>query len=134
MYLGRSDEGIGDIETALRLSPHENQVPEWQTRLCFAHELLGQWEQAIDWCTKVAVDNPSNGFALAAVAGAYASTGHDKEAKDLVAQLKKVAPTCTVQLWQQHRVSDDPTFNAQMDRAVEGLRKAGVPEGPVKTN
>jgi hypothetical protein len=31
-------------------------------------------------------------------------------------------------------LSNDPTFNAQMDRAVEGLRKAGVPEGPVKTN
>jgi hypothetical protein len=74
----------------------------------------------------VVVDNPTQGFALAALAGAYAWTGHDKEAKDAVDQRKKVAPTCTVQLW-QHRVSDDPTFNAQMDRAVEGLRRAGVP-------
>jgi tetratricopeptide (TPR) repeat protein len=132
MYLGRGDEGIGDIETALRLSPHENQVPEWQVNLCYAHDLLGQWEQAIDWCTRAA-NNSSHGSAQAALAGAYAWTGHDKEARDAVAQLKKVDPNFTVQLW-QHRVSDDPTFNAQMDRAVEGLRKAGVPEGPVKTN
>ena len=48
-------------------------------------------------------------------------------------ELKKVNPNFTVQVWQR-RVSDDPTFNAQMDRAVEGLRKAGAPEGPVKTN
>jgi class 3 adenylate cyclase/TolB-like protein/Flp pilus assembly protein TadD len=133
MYLGRGDEGISDIETALRLSPHENQVREWQTHLCYAHDLLGQWEQAIDWCTKAAANNPSHGFALAALANAYAWSGHDKEAKDVVAQLKRADPNFSVQLW-QHRVSDDPTFNAQMDRAVEGLRKAGVPEGPVKTN
>ena len=50
-----------------------------------------------------------------------------------MAQLKKVEPNFTVQLW-QHRVSDDPTFNAQMDRAVEGLRKAGAPEEPLKMN
>jgi hypothetical protein len=108
-------------------------VPEWQTRLCYAHDLLGQGEQAIDWCTKAAANNPSHGFALAPLAGAYAWTGHDKEAKDLVAQLKKVEPNFAVQLW-QHRVSDDPTFNAQMDRAVEGLRKAGSPKEPLKMN
>jgi hypothetical protein len=29
--------------------------------------------------------------------------------------------------------SDDPTFNAQYQRIIEGLRKAGLPEGE-KTN
>jgi hypothetical protein len=29
---------------------------------------------------------------------------------------------------------DDPTFNAQYQRIVEGLRKAGVPEGEKKAN
>jgi hypothetical protein len=30
--------------------------------------------------------------------------------------------------------SGDPTFNAQYQRIVEGLRKAGLPEGMAKTN
>jgi hypothetical protein len=30
--------------------------------------------------------------------------------------------------------SDDPTFNAQHQRMVEGLRKAGIPEGDKKPN
>jgi hypothetical protein len=30
--------------------------------------------------------------------------------------------------------SDDPTFKAQYSRYLEGLRKAGVPEGDKKTN
>jgi hypothetical protein len=34
----------------------------------------------------------------------------------------------------QERESNDPTFNSQMDRIVEGLRKAGVADGSVKTN
>jgi len=29
---------------------------------------------------------------------------------------------------------DDPTFKAECARIIEGLRKAGVPERPVKTN
>jgi len=34
-----------------------------------------------------------------------------------------------VQHWASIHWSDDPTFNAQNQRIVEGLRKAGVPEG-----
>jgi hypothetical protein len=30
--------------------------------------------------------------------------------------------------------SDDPTYNAQRARIVEGLRKSGLPEGDKKTN
>jgi hypothetical protein len=29
---------------------------------------------------------------------------------------------------------DDPTFKAELARIMEGLRKAGVPEGTAKTN
>ena len=133
MYVGRSGDGIADIETALRLSPHENQVPEWQLHLCYGHNFLAQWEQAIEWCSKAAENNPSHGYPLAALAASYAWAGHDKEAKDAVAQLLKVDPNFTVQTL-QHRVSNDPTFNSEMDRIVEGLRKAGAPDGPVKTN
>ena len=51
----------------------------------------------------------------------------------MAAQLLSADPDFTVQIL-QHRASDDPTFNSQMDRIVEGLRKAGLPDGPVKTN
>ena len=61
-------------------------------------------------------------------------TGRDKEAKDAAAQLQKVYPGFTVQTWLGMHWSDDPTFNAQYQRIVEGLRKAGVPEGEKKTD
>ena len=76
------------------------------------------------------------GGALAALAAAYAWAGHDKEAKNAVAELLKIDPYFIVQDWKRAwaRNSDDPTFNAQLDRILEGLRKAGVPEGAATSN
>jgi adenylate cyclase len=47
--------------------------------------------------------------------------------------LQKVYPGFTLQTWAGRHMSDDPTYNAQYQRIVEGLRKAGVPEGEQKT-
>ena len=56
-----------------------------------------------------------------------------KEAKEAAAQVLKYDPDFTIQGWIDHW-SDDPTFNAQIQRIVEGARKAGIPEGEQKTN
>jgi adenylate cyclase len=70
---------------------------------------------------------------LVGLAAANAWAGHDKQAKEAAAQLQKVYPGFTVQTWAGIHWTDDPTFNAQNQRVVEGLRKAGVPEGGKKT-
>ena len=73
-------------------------------------------------------------FPLVDLAAANAWAGHDKEAKEAAAQLQKVYPGFTVQTWAGIHWTDDPTFNAQYQRIVEGLRKAGLPEGEKKAN
>jgi hypothetical protein len=65
-----------------------------------------------------------------AVANAWA--GHDREAKQAVAELRKVDPN--LQIGAGVPQSDDPTFIAQQARIVEGLRKAGLLEGDRKAN
>ena len=136
MFLGHAEDGVVGQETALRLSPHDPMAPIWQVHLCYLHNHLAQWEQAIEWCEKALANNVkerAGAFANLALANAWA--GHDKEAKDAVAELRKVDPSFTVQSVAGYRnQSDDPTFNAQSARLVEGLRKAGVPEGQAKTN
>ena len=47
MHLGRSAEGVTDVETALRLSPSDNAAPQWQAYLCYLRAHLAQWKQAI---------------------------------------------------------------------------------------
>jgi hypothetical protein len=62
--------------------------------------------------------------ARAALAVANAWAGHDREAKQAVAELRKVNPN--LQTGAGVPQSDDPTFIAQQARIVEGLRKAGL--------
>ena len=128
LYLGRSEDGFSGLETAFRLSPRDPYVPFWQQEVCVLHNFLAQWEQAIEWCEKARAGGAENVYTLVHLAAANAWAGHDKEAKEAVAQLQKVHPGFTVQTYAGRRYSDDPTFNAQRARIVEGLRKAGLPE------
>jgi class 3 adenylate cyclase/TolB-like protein len=128
LYLGRSEDGFSGLETAFRLSPRDPEVPQWQTNVCVLHNFLAQWEQAIEWCEKARAGAPEFLYALVHLAAATAWAGHDQEAKEAVAQLQKLYPSYTVQTYVGTHYSDDPTFNAQRARIVEGLRKAGLPE------
>ena len=134
MFLGHSEDGFAGLETALRLSPRDPLVPWWQFYMCDLHTHLAQWEQAIEWCGKSIASGNASMFPYVDLAAANAWAGHDKEAKEAVAQLRKLYPDFTVQSWAGIHWSDDPTFNAQYPRIVEGLRKAGLPEGEQKTN
>ncbi|HEY1864473.1 MAG TPA: adenylate/guanylate cyclase domain-containing protein [Roseiarcus sp.] len=136
MFLGHAEDGVVGQETALRLSPHDPMSPIWQVHLCYLHNHLAQWEQAIEWCEKALANNvKERGGALAGLAVADAWAGHDKEAREAVSELRKVDPSFTLQtVAGYHDQSDDRTFDAQSARIVEGLRKAGVPEGEMKAN
>ena len=95
---------------------------------------MAQWEQGIEWCEKARAGAAENMYTLVHLAAANAWAGHDKEAREAAAQLQKAYPGFTVQKYAGMHFSDDPTYNAQRARIVEGLRKAGLPEGEAKTN
>jgi TolB-like protein len=134
LYLGHPEDGFSGLETAFRLSPRDPRVPNWQANVCTLHNFLGQWEQAMEWCGKARAGAPEAWFVLVHLAAANAWTGRDKEAKEAVTQLQKAYPGFTVQKYAGTYFSDDPTFTAQRARIVEGLRKAGLPEGDKKTD
>jgi len=133
-FLGHAEDGFVGVETALRLSPRDPDVPWWQFFMCDLHAKLAQWEQAIEWCGKSIAGGNQSFFPFVDLAAANAWAGHDKEATENVAQLRKLYPDFTVQTWAGRHMSDDPTYNAQNQRIIEGLRKAGLPEGEQKTN
>ncbi len=132
VYRGRAADGFAEVETAFRLSPRDPSAPWWQFYLCVLHNHLEQWEQAIPCCEKSIAGIPQAFFPYVELAAAQAWAGHDMEAKETVAQLQKVQPGYTVQTWAGRHLSDDPTYKAQYQRIVEGLRKAGLPEGEAK--
>ena len=128
MFLGHSEDGFAGVETALRLSPRDPGVSLWQFLMCHLHTHLAQWEQAIEWCGKSIASGTPDMYPYVDLAAANAWAGHDKEAKEAVGAIAKLYPGFTVQTWAGIHWSDDPTFNAQYARIVEGLRKAGLPE------
>ena len=81
MFLGHSEDGFAGIETALRLSPRDPGVAEWQFYICHLHTHLAQWEQAIEWCGKSISSGNATMFPYVDLAAANAWAGHDKEAK-----------------------------------------------------
>jgi tetratricopeptide (TPR) repeat protein len=134
LYLGRAGDGFSGLETAFRLSPRDPRVPLWQANVCYLHNFLAQWEQAIEWCEKAVASAPENLYAWVHLAAANAWADHDKQAREAVAQLQKNYPGFTVQTYATIHYSDDATFIAQRARIIEGLRKAGLPEGDKNTD
>ena len=108
----------------------------WQYGICHAHTHLAQWEQAIEWCQKSIATDAGTWFPYVDLVAASAWLGHDAEAKASIAGLLKVYPGFTVQTFADvaARVTYNPTFAQQIQRIIEGLRKAGLPEGEKKTN
>jgi adenylate cyclase len=134
MNPGHSQDGIVDVETALRLDPHSTDAPLWQSRLCYLRAHLGQWEKAIEQCEKAVAAKPDDNGSLADLAAAYAWAGHDKEAKETAAKLQARDPKFLQGIHTYVDAHDDPTYKAEMERLIEGLRKAGLPEGEKSTN
>jgi hypothetical protein len=66
---------------------------------------------------------------LADLAAAYAWAGRDGEARETIERLRKVDPHFTALTVQAHiDTQTNPTFQAQTARALEGMRRAGLPE------
>ena len=135
-WAGRAAESIAQDETALRLSPRDPGRNMWQYGICHAHTHLAQWEQAIEWCQKSIATDAGTWFPYVDLAAASAWLGHDAEAKAAIAGLLKAYPGFTVQTFADMaaRLTYNSTFADQIQRILEGLRKAGLPEGEKKTN
>jgi tetratricopeptide (TPR) repeat protein len=136
IWAGRAAEAIAEEETALRLSPRDPGRGDFEYGICHAYTHLAQWEKAIEWCQKSIATNADFWLPYADLAAANAWLGHDTEAKTAIAGLLKVRPGLTVQSWAglAARITYNSTFADQMQRIIEGLRKAGLPEGEKKTD
>jgi TolB-like protein/class 3 adenylate cyclase len=129
-FIGRAEETEAHIAEALRLSPRDTLAYLWMTRAGIAKLKLGSYEQAVAWFRR-AIDanrnHPQPHFVLGA---ALAQLGRLDEARSAVKAGLALNPAFAVSraraLWTA--MSDDPTYLAGLERMLEGLRKAGVPE------
>jgi tetratricopeptide (TPR) repeat protein len=129
LFDGRAEETEGDVNEALRLSPRDQRAWVWMTFLGNAKMQLGMDEDAVKWYRRGIELNPNFSITHFLLAAVLANLGKLKEAKVEAEAGLGLDPTFTVRRFELSPPSDNPTYLKQHERFVNGMRKAGVPEG-----
>jgi tetratricopeptide (TPR) repeat protein len=129
IFIGRAEETEAHVAEALRFSPRDTMAYLWMAYAGIAKGQLGHWEQATPWFRRSIEANrnlPGTHFALAA---ALAQLGRLEEAYSAVKTDLALNPSYTVSRARaaMTAMSDDPTYLAQLEPGLDGMRKAGVP-------
>jgi TolB-like protein len=130
IFVGCALETEAHIVEALRLSPRDSLAYMWMTTAGNAKNQLGNWEEAIAWFRRAIEANKNFPQVYFSAAVALAQLGRLGEARTAVKAGLALNPTYTVSrgraIWAA--ASDDPTYLAQLEPILEGMRKAGLPE------
>ena len=130
IFLGRADEAETHVAEALRLSPRDTSAYMWMTTAGIAKNHLGLYDQAALWSRRAIEANRNNPRPHFMLGAALARLGRLDEARSAVRAGLALNPSFTTSraraAWTAR--SDDPTFLAQLEPILDGLRKAGVPE------
>ncbi len=125
-YTGRLADAVPCFEKAIHLSPNDPWRWAFYSYGAFALILVGQLEQAVEWARKAILVPSCQYWARAHLAVALAYLGRTTEAAATLAELKKVNPGFSLAFVRErlfYLESDE-----QLDRYLEGLRRAGLKE------
>ena len=130
IQIGRADETEVHIGEALRLSPRDTVAASWMGVAGAAKRHLGLWDEAVPWFQRSIEANrnfPQHHFEFAAV---LSQLGRRDEARSAIKSGLALDPAYSISraraFWTLE--SSDPEFLARQERALEGLRRAGLPE------
>jgi TolB-like protein/class 3 adenylate cyclase len=130
IYIGRAEETEAHIAEALRLSPRDTMAYLWMSHAGVANNNLGGYEQAVAWCRRAIEANRNYAHPHFVLGAALAQLGRQDEARFAVKAGLALNPAFSISRARANWTAmfDDPTHLAQIERVLEGLRKAGVPE------
>jgi tetratricopeptide (TPR) repeat protein len=130
IFISRAEETETHISEALRLSPRDTLAHIWMGVAGLARLHLGNYEQAVAWFRRAIEANRNYPDAYFQLAAALAQLGRMDEAHSVVKAGLALIPAFSISRARAARTarSDDPTYLAQLEPILEGLRKAGVPE------
>ena len=131
VFIGRAEETEAHIVEALRLSPRDTMAYAWITQAGIAKNLLGLWEQAVAWFRRAIEANRNYPHQYFAMSAALAQLGRLDEARSAVNAGLTLNPTFAVSRFRANLAArcEDQRFLAQLEPILEGMRKAGLPEG-----
>ena len=125
LYCGNYEEGIDQILQVLRMSSMDPELHQFEGFLGWGYLFLCRYEDAIKWSSRALWRRPDVTTAFRVSAAANALVGNIKEARRAVAAMLDLEPQVTVSYFRKitpyRRIED-------VDRVLEGLRLAGLPE------
>jgi tetratricopeptide (TPR) repeat protein len=90
---------------------------------------LGAYAEAAQWARRSIEANRNLPLAHFWFAAALAQLGRLDEARQAIQPGLALAPGLTIARYRAGVQTDNPNYRAQRERIIEGMRKAGVPEG-----
>jgi adenylate cyclase len=122
-FASRPEEAIGLIKKAMRLDPHYPFV-----YLCYlghSYHLAGQVEEAIAALKRAVARNPDYLSSYRWLTAIYCELGREEEARTAVAEILRISPWASIEFSRQSVPYKD---QAILERCIDALRKAGLPE------
>jgi adenylate cyclase len=125
IFNGDIEEGLAACRVAERSSPRDTRGNLLYDAIGHAYFMLGDYEQAIEVSIKCLQQDPSQYGALVTLAGSYAYLGREVEAKENIDELLRLIPRYSLSALRKNPMFVQPEH---IDKLVEGLRLAGLPE------
>jgi TolB-like protein len=124
-YAGDAEGAIESLNHALRLDPLDPRVFLTQTAMAFAHFIAGRDDEAADWAATALRRKPNWHPALRVALASNGMRGRRDEAERVLhAYLRSDPEVSIAKIRGFYPFSRD----ADRERLIQGLRKAGVPE------
>lgn len=123
IYAGDPVGAIDCFTSGLRLSPLDSRVFIFHSGMSFALIMIGQSEEAVGWAMKSVDGNPLWLSGHKVLAAAFANVGRLVEAREAAARVMSSHP-----LYNLRHARRLIKAGAELDRYLQGLRKAGIPD------
>ena len=121
---GRPEEGVALLKKAMRLDPH--YPPTYLFFLGYGYYAMGEYEKAITALKRSLARNPDHFSPHRMLAVIYSELGRTEEAQAEAAEMLRISPNATLKGQRKTMPFKD---QALLERYMEGLRNAGIPEG-----
>jgi adenylate cyclase len=122
---GELEEGLAACKTAIRCNPRDARGSWAYDTMGHAYFMLGDYEQAVEVSKKGLFLDPSLFGAHVTLAVSYARMGRGEDAKRSVDALLRYIPRFNLRALRKNPMFVHPEL---IDKLVEGMRLAGLPE------
>jgi tetratricopeptide (TPR) repeat protein len=122
---GAHKTAIEHATHAMRLSPLDPGLWNWQFHTALAHFFAGRYNEAASWAEASLREQPNHLGTLRVAAASNAMAGRPEKAQQLLGRLRKLDPALRI----SNLADTMPPWRPEdRQRWVEGLRRAGLPE------